>query len=125
MYCKNKMMYTDERIENCVYDSYYDAQIPIAESKKRTNYVTVEQNRKEIREFQIYHTAGDNNTYTELEIFVKKVSYFYPTMLTEVHKEFMQYVQETYSSKIKERGYEFNGINIDWKDLLIFNEIKV
>ena len=46
-------------------------------------------------------------------------------MLTEVHKEFMQYVQEIYSSKIKEIGYEFNGINIDWKDLLILNEIKV
>ena len=46
-------------------------------------------------------------------------------MLTEVHKEFMQYVHETYRSKIKERGYEFVGIKIDWKDLFILNEIKV
>ena len=89
------------------------------------NYARVEQFRKEIREYQIYHTAGDNKTYKELETFVKKVSLFYPTMLTELHKEFMQYVQEIYSSKIKEIGYEFNGINIDWKDLLILNEIKV
>ena len=125
MYCKNQMKYTDERIENCVYDSYYDAQIPISESKNKLNYARVEQFRKEIREYQIYHKEGDNKTYKELEIFVKKVSLFYPTMLTEVHKEFMQYVQEIYSSKIKEIGYEFNGINIDWKDLLILNEIKV
>ena len=70
MYCKNQMKYTDERIENCVYDSYYDAQIPIAESKNKLNYARVEQFRKEIREYQIYNTSGDNATYKELETFV-------------------------------------------------------
>ena len=50
--------------------------------------------RKDIREYQFYNRSGDNATYKELETFVKKVSLFYPTMLTEVHKDFMQYVQE-------------------------------
>ena len=47
-------------------------------------------------------------------------------MLTEVHKEFMQYTEEWMKTKSnEERGYRFNGIKIDWKDLLILNEIKV
>ena len=46
-------------------------------------------------------------------------------MLTEVHKEFMQYIEEWTKTKGGERGYRFNSIKIDWKDLLILNEIKV
>ena len=34
MYCKNQMKYTDEHIKKCVYDSYFDAHIPISELKK-------------------------------------------------------------------------------------------
>ena len=34
IYCKNQMKYTDKRIKNCVYNSYFDAHIPIAEAKK-------------------------------------------------------------------------------------------
>ena len=47
-------------------------------------------------------------------------------MLTEVHKEFMQYTEEWIKTKSnEERGYRFNGIKIDRKDLLILNEIKI
>ena len=125
MYCMTNRKYTDDRIKNCVYDSYYNAHIPISEQKSTANYLMVEQMRKEIRENQLHHRAGDNSTYKELEIFVTKVSLFYPTMLTERHKEFMDYVVLMYSGLTTRKGYEYNGIKIPWQELLILNEIKV
>ena len=110
--------YTEDRVPNCVYDSYYDAHIPISEQKSTVDYLKVEQMRKEIREYQLGDRSGCNNTYYQLETFVRKVSYFYPTMLTERHKEFQDFV-------ILERGYEFKDVNIPWQELLILNEIKV
>ena len=113
--------YTDNRVPNCVYDSYYDAHIPISEQKSTANYLMVEQMRKEIREYQLHDRSGQNSTYYQLEIFVRKVSLFYPTMLTERHKEFMDYVVLIYSVLTTQRGYEFKDVKIPWKELLILN----
>ena len=66
------MKYTDEQIKNCVYNSYFDAHIPITESKQRANYVLVEQMRKDIREYQIYNRSGNNATYKDLKHLFEK-----------------------------------------------------
>ena len=76
MHCMTNRKYTDDHIKNCVYDSYYDAHIPISEQKSTANYLMVEQMRKEIREYQLHHRSGDNSTYKELEVFITKVSLF-------------------------------------------------
>jgi len=46
-------------------------------------------------------------------------------MLTERHKEFMDYVVLIYSVLTTQRGYEFKDVKIPWKELLILNEITV
>ena len=125
MYCMTNRKYTEDRVPNCVYDSYYDAHIPISEQKSTVDYLKVEQMRKEIREYQLGDRSGCNNTYSQLEIFMRKVSLFYPTMLTERHKEFQDFVVYSYSSVKLEQGYEFKGVNIPWQELLILNKIKV
>ena len=100
MYCMTNRKYTEDRVPNCVYDSYYDAHIPISEQKSTVNYLKVEQMRKEIREYQLGDRSGCNSTYYQLKIFIRKVSYFYPTMLTERHKEFQDFVVFSYSRKL-------------------------
>ena len=127
-----KKKYTDEyienkRVNNQIYDSYYDANIPVSDEKKRLNYISVESIRKVIREYKLADKSGGDNTYKQLDAFARSIMFVYPTMLTEKHKEFMDYTRGVYNGEIKTlgKGYEYNDINIHWEDLLILNEISV
>ena len=124
MYCTRKNRYTDEyienkRVNNQIYDSYYDAYIPVSDEKKRFDYISVENIRKSIREYKLADKSGGDNTYKQLDAFARSVMFFYPTMLTEKHKELMNYTKGIRDGSIKvlSREYEYRDIN---KELLYF-----
>ena len=119
MYCTRKNRYTDEyienkRVNNQIYDSYYDAYIPVSNEKNRLNYISVESIRKGIREYKLADKSGGDNTYKQLDAFARSVMFFYPTMLTEKHKELMNYTKgiRDGSVKVLSREYEYRDISI-------------
>ena len=88
MYCVTKNRHKDEyikhkRVNNHVYDSHFDAYIPISNEKNRLNYISVESIRKSIQEYKLVDKSGGYNTYKQLYAFVKSVMLFYATLLTE------------------------------------------
>ena len=46
MYCMTNRKYTEDRVPNCVYNSYYDAHIPISEQKSTVDDLKVEHKRE-------------------------------------------------------------------------------
>ena len=91
------------------------------------NYISVENLRKGIEEYKLCDESGGKNTYKQLEAFVKSITLFYPTMLMEIHKEFIDYTMSINSGSIKTlgEGYKYKDININSEDLLIPNKIIV
>ena len=81
MYCTRKKRYTDEyienkRVNNQIYDLYYDAYIPVSNEKNRLNYISVESIRKGIREYKLADKSGGDNTYKQLDAFARSVMFF-------------------------------------------------
>ena len=118
MYCYMKKQYYPNHDDNEIYDSYYDMNLPITKHYAPEGCAEIENKRQYIREFQFNYNYINKESFSVICNFVFLVKDYYPSMLTEKHKRFIDITGF--------RSRELNNVTVkytinDLRDLLILN----
>jgi len=87
MFCEKMKMYSTKRIDNTIYDWYYNCILPIDPSMNRLHYEDIEFRKQRIRNLQ--KLCLEENRCDNLKFYVEEVQFCYPSLLTEDQKKLM------------------------------------
>ena len=87
MFCEKMKIYSTKRIENTIYDWYYNCILPIDQSLNIIHYEDIEFRKQRIRNLQ--KLCLEEDRCDNLRFYVEEVQFCYPSLLTEDQKKYM------------------------------------
>ena len=88
-YCETKSKYTEDRVPNAVYDSFYERWLPVRPNLSQYHYSHIETKRTRLRCFDIMRAKRTQSESTMYKSFVDDLQKYYPSLMTQRQRDFV------------------------------------
>ena len=88
-YCQTTYKYTQCRVPDAVYDSFFDRWLPVNPKQSQLHYKEIEAKRTKLRCFDVMEAKRTRSEATKYKTFLEELQKYYPSLMTQRQKDFI------------------------------------